>query len=208
MLNYFVRRCRANLHLVLAFSPIGDAFRTRLRMFPSLVNCCTIDWFTRWPEEALRSVAESFLKDVSGLEERLKLGVTDMCVNMQERVRGMTEDFRKELGRHYYVTPTSYLELIATFKSLLASTRQEVSGRQRRYGNGLQKLLETADQVWAMPSPPSPFHCILPSRALPLPAALPRPPIACCPPAPSHWLLPPSPSHWLPSIAPAPALCR
>ena len=22
-----------------------DAFRTRLRMFPSLVNCCTIDWF-------------------------------------------------------------------------------------------------------------------------------------------------------------------
>ena len=26
-------------------SPIGDAFRRRLRMFPSLVNCCTIDWF-------------------------------------------------------------------------------------------------------------------------------------------------------------------
>ena len=26
-------------------SPIGDAFRNRLRKFPSLVNCCTIDWF-------------------------------------------------------------------------------------------------------------------------------------------------------------------
>ena len=32
-------------HLVLAMSPIGDAFRNRLRKFPSLVNCCTIDWF-------------------------------------------------------------------------------------------------------------------------------------------------------------------
>jgi dynein heavy chain, axonemal len=29
---------------VLAFSPIGDAFRDRLRAFPSLINCCTIDW--------------------------------------------------------------------------------------------------------------------------------------------------------------------
>ena len=26
-------------------SPVGDAFRSRCRMFPSLVNCCTIDWF-------------------------------------------------------------------------------------------------------------------------------------------------------------------
>lgn len=42
---YFVTRCRENLHIVVAFSPIGDAFRNRLRQFPSLINCCTIDWF-------------------------------------------------------------------------------------------------------------------------------------------------------------------
>ena len=42
--------------MVIAMSPIGDAFTTRLRMFPSLVNCCTIDWFTEWPEEALEGV--------------------------------------------------------------------------------------------------------------------------------------------------------
>ncbi len=58
--TFFINRCRAYLHLVLCFSPIGDAFRQRLRMFPSLVNCCTIDWFREWPDEALRSVATSF----------------------------------------------------------------------------------------------------------------------------------------------------
>ena len=42
--EFFVERVRSNLHIVLCLSPIGDAFRTRLRMFPSLVNCCTIDW--------------------------------------------------------------------------------------------------------------------------------------------------------------------
>ena len=45
LFNLFVERVRDQLHVVLAMSPIGDAFRTRLRMFPSLVNCCTIDWF-------------------------------------------------------------------------------------------------------------------------------------------------------------------
>lgn len=41
----FVNLCKENLHIVVAFSPIGDAFRNRLRQFPSLINCCTIDWF-------------------------------------------------------------------------------------------------------------------------------------------------------------------
>ena len=31
-------------------------------MFPALVNCCTIDWFKEWPEEALASVAASFFQ--------------------------------------------------------------------------------------------------------------------------------------------------
>ena len=45
LFNMFIQRCRDQLHIVLAMSPIGDAFRNRLRKFPSLVNCCTIDWF-------------------------------------------------------------------------------------------------------------------------------------------------------------------
>ena len=45
LFNFFVQRVREQLHIVLAMSPIGDAFRNRVRKFPSLVNCCTIDWF-------------------------------------------------------------------------------------------------------------------------------------------------------------------
>ena len=41
---WFVDKCRANLHIVLCLSPIGAAFRNRLRNYPSLFNCCTIDW--------------------------------------------------------------------------------------------------------------------------------------------------------------------
>ena len=34
--------------------------------------------------------------------------------------------FREEVGRHNYVTPTSYLELISAFKKLLTQKRAEV----------------------------------------------------------------------------------
>lgn len=60
----FINRSRENLHVVLCMSPIGDAFRGRCRQFPSLINCCTIDWFNEWPEEALLSVSGFFLSTV------------------------------------------------------------------------------------------------------------------------------------------------
>lgn len=52
-----------NIHMVIAMSPLGEVFRTRIRMFPSLVNCSTLDWFTEWPEEALVEVAKGFLHE-------------------------------------------------------------------------------------------------------------------------------------------------
>ena len=51
--SFFLAEVRKNLHFVLTFSPVGDAFRERLRKFPSLVNCTTINWFTEWPQDAL-----------------------------------------------------------------------------------------------------------------------------------------------------------
>lgn len=55
-------------------SPLGEAFRTRLRMFPSIVNCCTIDWFMEWPDEVCKHAK------VAGLVvKRLFRGETDVC---------------------------------------------------------------------------------------------------------------------------------
>ena len=74
----FISRVKANLHLVLYMSPVGDDFRSRLRNFPALVNCCTIDWFHAWPEEALISVAKSQLTVDVGGDEILD-GIIKMC---------------------------------------------------------------------------------------------------------------------------------
>lgn len=64
LFEFFLRRVSSQLRLIICFSPIGDSFRTRMRMFPSLVNCTTIDWYAEWPKEGLISVATQFLKPV------------------------------------------------------------------------------------------------------------------------------------------------
>ena len=57
----FIERVRDNFHIILCMSPVGDQLRIRCRKFPSLVNCCTLDWFDNWPEEALLSVSRKFI---------------------------------------------------------------------------------------------------------------------------------------------------
>jgi dynein heavy chain len=146
MMAFFTTRVRNNLHMVLCLSPIGDAFRTRLRMFPALVNCCTIDWFTAWPEDALRSVAQFFLNSIDMASE-VRQGLIDVCVNMQLKTAEMADRYTSEMGRYYYVTPTSYLELINSFKGLLNKTRDRVGEMKSRYDNGLTKIRETQVQV-------------------------------------------------------------
>lgn len=149
LFSFFVERCKKKLHIVLCFSPIGESFRGRVRNFPSLVNCTTIDWFSEWPKDALESVAKRFLADIE-----MEPSVRNNCVQLVQIFHESTAQgavrFKDELRRHYYVTPTSYLELITTFKTILKEKREEVMGLKNRYENGYSCLISTEANVSKM----------------------------------------------------------
>nr|XP_055071765.1 dynein axonemal heavy chain 7 [Misgurnus anguillicaudatus] len=149
LFNMFLERCRSQLHVVLAMSPIGDTFRSRLRRFPALINCCTIDWFQSWPEDALQAVASRFLEDVE-MTDSARAGCISMCKSFHTSTIDLSARFLSELQRYNYVTPTSYLELISMFKHLLQRKRDEVMKLKSRYEVGLQKLESAAAQVSTM----------------------------------------------------------
>uniref|UniRef100_A0ABM5FKF8 Dynein axonemal heavy chain 1 isoform X2 n=1 Tax=Pogona vitticeps TaxID=103695 RepID=A0ABM5FKF8_9SAUR len=148
----YTGRVRSNIHTVLCMSPIGEVFRARLRQFPSLVNCCTIDWFNEWPAEALESVATSFFHEVPDTEATPEViqGMIEMCVEIHQSVAAKCKAYLAELGRHNYVTPKSYLELLGIFTALIGTKKQELKVAKNRMKSGLDKLLRTADDVGKM----------------------------------------------------------
>ena len=124
-----------------------------------------------WPEDALEMVANKFLEEVE-LEEQVRAETVIMCKHFHESVRLMSEQYYAELLRHNYVTPTSYLELILTFKKLLALKRDHIQTMRNRYVAGLEKLQFAASQVhsasllihtspdWRNPSLPRPRYTL------------------------------------------------
>ncbi|KAK4874901.1 hypothetical protein RN001_014261 [Aquatica leii] len=147
--NFFIERIRNNLHVALAMSPIGGAFRVRCRMFPSLINCCTIDWFLKWPDDALEKVANMFLKQTDITDEMIEKCVF-ICKHFHTKVEDASDRFYEDLKRRTYVTPTSYLELIQTFKSLYYLKVDQITMQRNRYETGLEKLDFAAGQVSLM----------------------------------------------------------
>lgn len=61
--------------------------------------------------------------------------------------RDLATRYLAEAGRHFYTTPTMYLQLLDTYILLKGSKQDEVATKQERYEIGLEKLLSTAAQV-------------------------------------------------------------
>ncbi|KAI8811565.1 dynein heavy chain and region D6 of dynein motor-domain-containing protein [Cladochytrium replicatum] len=145
---FFIDRVKANLHVVLCFSPVGDKFRNRSLKFPGLVSGCTMDWFTRWPNEALRAVAEKFLSemDIVGTDQ-VKKEVVNQMAFVHDLVTEACDNYFTQFRRRTHVTPKSYLSFLGSYKSLYKSKRQEVGQLADRMNMGLSKLVEASKSV-------------------------------------------------------------
>ncbi|KAG2382028.1 hypothetical protein C9374_005820 [Naegleria lovaniensis] len=146
MWNYFINKCRNNLHIVLAMTPTGSTLRVRCRNFPSLVSSTTIDWFTSWPAQALKEVANQFLSDDSVPQDLLE-GINEHMIFVHQSVERYSSRFALEYRRYNYVTPKNYLDYINTYKRLLSENRNKIDEMIKRLEGGLKKLREGKDEV-------------------------------------------------------------
>lgn len=106
-----------NLHVALALSPIGEQFRSRCRQFPALINCCTIDWFDPWPEDALISVVEKMWST------NLEMTSAEIPAIHTASLTAAEED-SEETGRSLFVTPSTFLEFVEMFATMSCPWRR------------------------------------------------------------------------------------
>jgi len=80
----------------------------------------------------------------------VKAAVVTVMVDFQVSVTEISEKYLKQEKRVFYVTPTSYLELISSFIGTLKQQRTAVHQAKWRYDVGIEKIEEAAGQVAAL----------------------------------------------------------
>jgi dynein heavy chain len=145
--EFYIEKVRKYLHVCLCFSPVGDTFRVRARQFPALVSCTQIDWFHAWSNEALVAVAARFLGDMDNLEPELKENLANHMAHVHGSVTLISEKYMESERRRNYVTPKSFLELIALYKLMLGKKLAAIVVLKEKLESGLEKLQATSEMV-------------------------------------------------------------
>ncbi|XP_026217964.1 dynein heavy chain 5, axonemal [Anabas testudineus] len=147
--DFFLSRVRSNLHVVLCFSPVGEKFRTRALKFPGLISGCTVDWFQRWPRDALIAVSHHFLSQYQDLRcsDDIKQSVEVTMGTFQDLVAEKCGEYFERFRRQTFVTPKSYLSFINSYKIIYSEKIAHVGTLAERMKTGLCKLMEAEQSV-------------------------------------------------------------
>uniref|UniRef100_A0A663EUR1 Dynein axonemal heavy chain 8 n=1 Tax=Aquila chrysaetos chrysaetos TaxID=223781 RepID=A0A663EUR1_AQUCH len=146
--EYFLTRAKKNLHVVLCFSPVGEKFRARSLKFPGLISGCTMDWFSRWPKEALVAVASYFLSEFDMVcSASVKTQVVETMGLFHDIVSESCENYFQRYRRRAYVTPKSYLSFINGYKEVYTEKLESINEQAERMQIGLSKLMEASESV-------------------------------------------------------------
>lgn len=116
--------------------------------FPGLISGCTIDWFSKWPKDALIEVSSHFLGPYEVVcTPEVKLGLIDMVSYVHDDVGEVCLEYFERFRRRTYVTPKTYISFLESFKELYKKKLDQIGVLAHRMNTGLSKLVEAQASV-------------------------------------------------------------
>ena len=145
----FTSRMKANLHIILVFSPYGSIFKESILSFPALRTETTIDWYMPWSSNALESVGDASLARANIGKElpELMKSIVSVCVKIHKSVERSSAQFFNETKRFTACTPSRYFELLSTFVKRVEQKQLQINQTIQNYENGVEKIESTRQQI-------------------------------------------------------------
>lgn len=113
-----------------------------------MISGCTIDWYQPWPKDALVLVARHFLAEFEiACTAAVKEELVNALGSIQDVVSETSAEYYQRFRRSTHVTPKSYLNFIAGYKSIYNNKQIELSEGALRMDTGLEKLAEASASV-------------------------------------------------------------
>ncbi|CAG9855812.1 unnamed protein product [Phyllotreta striolata] len=146
--DFFITRAKSNIHVVLCFSPVGEKFRKRSLKFPALTAGCTIDWFSKWPLDALIEVAWHFMEEYAIVSTpEIKAELIFMMSELHDNVNDFCDQYFNRFRRRTYVTPKTFISFVGEYKGIYQTKVDDIAVLAHRMRTGLSKLVEAAVSV-------------------------------------------------------------
>jgi dynein heavy chain len=142
--RYLIYRIKKNIHIVLCMSPVGDSLRIRIRKFPGILNCTSIDWFHPWPEDALVNVSLNKISELGSKFDSALDKIASCTALIHSSLNKFNDLFFKQERRHNYTTPKSFLELINFFKLIVTNKDDEIEKQINRLTKGVDIIFDTS----------------------------------------------------------------
>lgn len=119
-------------------------------MYPSLVQCTTINWLNDWPKEALYSVATEFLKEQRFVDPETYESISHVCVSVYTDAKVKAQELLAKEGRHVYITPYTYMQALNNFKLIFDQKSSHIMNLAERYENSINTIEKTKKSLQDM----------------------------------------------------------
>lgn len=149
--EFFVDRCRANLHVLLLLESNDAALQRLIIAFPKLFHLATLNMVDDWDDDACTQVSTRVLDsaDALNLDLDVFMKTIQACVAMHSIAQKMCTDFNTKSGGQtvYHVTAYQFLQLLLRIKEQLPMRRAVLSNDSVKYTEGVHKMESMTDQL-------------------------------------------------------------
>ncbi|TNJ26993.1 Dynein heavy chain [Giardia muris] len=138
VLEIIADRVMRNMHIVLVTTPESLSLDKLVTSFPSLLGSLSVNWFSPWETDTLRSIARFYLSEHEKSDD-----IAEILVTVHRDAEKLIEEKYPMLS----ASPATFLGILNTFQALIEKLSTKLDRGNQRYTNGIARLTETEAAV-------------------------------------------------------------